>query len=113
MGMTKSEASDGTGEQSGGRSSQSRNPATKQLLSRTRKLLGHFNRLTLSVSIYKELKIQGETEARSIIDDVPLRWSSTFRALVLLYTSYSRKCAFFNADGVSASARNQRLSSND
>lgn len=109
MGITRSENSDEVGEQPSRRPSQSRNPATKLLLSRTRRLLGHFNHSTLSVSIYKDLTIQGETEARSIIDDVPTRWSSTFRALARLYTSYSRLCAFFNAEGVSASARNQRL----
>lgn len=94
-------------------STSSRNPATKLLLSRTRKLWGHLNHSDLSISIYRGLDVQGETEAREVITEVPTRWSSFYRALARLYTCYLRMCAFLDAEGVSASARKRRLSSTD
>lgn len=109
LGISGTASLDDSNELPSPESTSSRNPATKLLLSRTRKLWGHLNHSDLSISIYRGLDVQGETEAREVITEVPTRWSSFYRALARLYTCYLRVCAFFDAEGVSASARKRRL----
>eukprot|EP00168_Porphyra_purpurea_P008957 TRINITY_DN216_c0_g1_i1.p1 TRINITY_DN216_c0_g1~~TRINITY_DN216_c0_g1_i1.p1 ORF type:complete len:382 (+),score=54.03 TRINITY_DN216_c0_g1_i1:492-1637(+) len=81
-------------EQQNGHMSGSRNPSLKQLLSRARKLFGHFSHSDLSVAIFRGLDIPGDVDARGIISDVVIRWSSTFDARSRLYSSYTRMAAF-------------------
>eukprot|EP00170_Pyropia_yezoensis_P004372 contig_17879_g4385 len=91
----------------------SRNPGAKMLLSRVRKLLGHFNHSDSSVSSLRNLSVPGDETYRSIVPDVATRWTSTHDALARLYTLYLRLAAFFNSVDASARARKHRLTSDD
>eukprot|EP00170_Pyropia_yezoensis_P000195 contig_1314_g196 len=62
------------------------NPASSTTDSGTRKLWGHLNHSNHSISIYRGLDVQGKTEAREVITEVPTRWSSFYRALARWYT---------------------------
>jgi len=96
-----------------GGSNRSLNPRCKALLTRVRKLIGHFNHSDRSVAIYRNLLVPGEEEARDIITDVVTRWSSTNRALARLYTCYCRLSAFFSHADVTSGARKRALTVGD
>jgi len=101
-----------TDDEDGG-SNRSLNPRCKELLTRVRKLIGHFNHSDRSVAIYRNLLVPGEQEARDIITDVVTRWSSTYRALARLYTYYCRLSAFFSHADVTSGARKRALTVGD
>lgn len=88
----------------------SQNPGARTLLAKLRKLFGHFNHSEVSVAIYKDLVVPHAGKCRTLVTDVPTRWSSTYNAMARLYTCFSRLMAFFSCRDVGAGVRRRRLS---
>ena len=95
------------------RPNHSLNPSAKQLLTKTRKLLNHFQHSELTVSIYNNVSTPGLEEARELVGDVPTRWTSTYNAMARLYTVYPRLCALFMSPNLGVKARRKNLDVNE
>ena len=93
------------------RRDQSRNPRTKALLARMRKVTGHLNHSERSAAIFHDLDVPQQGDSRELITDVVTRWGFTYRAIARMLTLYDRLAAFFPSPKVGSSQRRRRLTS--
>jgi len=105
--------SGGSREESQRHSERSKNPSSRDLVARGRKLMGHFKHSERSVAIYKNAVVPHDGPCRLLVTDVPTRWSSTYISMARLDTCYSRLAVFFDSPEVGAGARKRPLKSSE
>lgn len=88
-------------------------PRARNLLSKMRKLLGHFNHSECSVAVYNTMAAPHTGPLRGFLNDVLTGWSSMYRTVAFLYTCHARLNAVFTSSEVGAGPGRRSLSTSE